>query len=214
MNWLEGLEPPSKDQPLTQETRDELVRKSHEIANLAEEAFSNLVSIRRTIGSNHHAAWPIVLNAFELIQMAEFEIAVLLSDMVSATSDLRTFLYSRLLLLSTYEMSKTLRGVLGQDFQEALSELGATAEERKKFREAHSAASQCYNRCEPSVRNVRRGVAAHRDPDAEVRLQLLHDAHPQLVAAFVIKFMVGLQSASLAENQFLARAAQSLRGDA
>ncbi|SRR5260221_10103224 len=111
------------------------------------------------------------LNVQSFLWMLELEIACLLDDYIRSSNE-RRWLYARLLLLTLFESTKTLRRVFSIGYRRDLQEkLGP--ESAKEVSELHAYIHHAFEDLNRSCGEIRRGLVGHRDPDPAVRFKLL-----------------------------------------
>jgi hypothetical protein len=107
------------------------------------------------------------LNIQGLLWMFQLELACLLDDYLKSRDE-RRWLYSRLLLLSLYESTKTLARIFSKGYQADLeAKLGP--HRRNDIREMHGYIHWAFKDLEADYANVRNHAVGHKDPDASLR---------------------------------------------
>lgn len=198
------------DRPITPQMQNRLVAAAQEAADSTAQLMGNLYEIRRNWGSRFSRDTRIVLDAIDFGLLTRFEIVTLLGDMVKVGSDFSALLYSRLLLLSIYESTKTLRTVLDHEFRAAFLDLVPGEEWDERLKNCHSDLNRFFDQLAKSFGEVRKGVAGHRDPDYETRLKLLDAAHPEDIADVAIRFAEITQPLLVADNAYLSALREQL----
>jgi hypothetical protein len=116
-----------------------------------------------------------IFDAIELVLLVRFELAVLMEDLATPRGSLRANFYGRMLLLTVYESSLSLRSILGRPFREALALAFSHLDLEADLRNVHSRIHRLAQQCTEEYGDIRNGVVAHRDQDAERRIQLLEE---------------------------------------
>lgn len=111
------------------------------------------------------------LNFQGLLWMMQLELASLLDDYIRARDE-RRWLYARLLLLSLYESTKTLRRVFSRGLRKDIVErLGSTSETR--VTNLHRYIHHAFEDLDADFGEIRNRLVGHKDPDPIARWQLM-----------------------------------------
>ena len=136
------------------------------------------------VSHKDYAIW----NAYEFILLVQFDVSCLMRDMVSHESELGPNLYARLLVLTIYESTLTMRRLLSRNFQSTL-ENALEIENNSALRQIHSRVQRLFEECNLQMGAVRDGIVGHRDADADVRVELLEKADVQEVTDLTIELL-------------------------
>lgn len=174
--------------PLTPETRQRLVANAAAAA-LAGDSLTHAISVRRALTTRGLLRDEHVLNALEFILLLQFDIGTLVVAFGQTTGSLAGNLYARLLILTIHESTLTLQSLLGPRFREALTARLNRADLDRELREIHSRVTDLHRRVKNHYGDVRDGILAHRDRDAEVRAVLLERTEQEAVAVVVAEVL-------------------------
>lgn len=199
-------------QPITEGTRRALVEICQRCQRQSQTLLQNVVWLRRQGLGRDDDDWSRVFDGFELAQLANFEIAAFLENMVAEELDLKANLFARYLLHAIYENSKSLRGLLNHEFRASVEKVIARADVDQALRAAHSRISQVFRDSDRGFGDVRNGIAGHRDADAETRIMLIEKTDAQPIADLAIAMLQGLERMSWAELQFWEKVRGQLHG--
>jgi hypothetical protein len=178
-------------EPLTPETRRKLLEFTSETISVTGELFQTCVELRSRLRQARAETEYGILNAHELVLLVQFDVACLLNDLVTHNGTKRAQFYARLLILTLRESAGVLPGVLNHRFRADLVErLGAHLDSPLKH--AHSLLSALFRDVETQFGDVRDGIVAHIDRDAERRVILLNRVNPEKVAKLTIDLMRAL----------------------
>jgi hypothetical protein len=162
----------SADQPVRPETASKVALGMREAQAETERMLLDLVD-RRRISPPSIDGLSAIFDAIELVLLVRFELAVLMEDLATPRGSLRANFYGRMLLLTVYESSLSLRSILGRPFREALALAFAHLDLGADLRNVHSRINRLAQKCTEEYGEIRNGIIAHRDQDAECRMQLL-----------------------------------------
>jgi hypothetical protein len=190
--------PVDPNAPLTDETRDKLIRMSRQMQRQCEPDLHSVIRLRRQAGTKLPAEYQQISNAYEFVLLLNFDLAALLEDALSAESDLRANLHFRVLLLTVYESARSLRQILDHRFRAAVANIAPNVDIEDDLKQAHSRVKKLFTVCEGEFRDVRNGLLGHRDLDAETRIQLLEKTDAQRVADLAIELLAAISLVSRA----------------
>ncbi|GEM_PF-3984858 len=170
---------------ITPEQIETLLKISEEVRAASEELFLGSIKVRRALDKKGVKFDAAILNVFEFVQLLNFDLSCLLSDMIKCNSPLRQNLYARFLILTIHESCLTLRKLLASEFRYELSQSLGLSDDND-LKQIHSRVCQLFERCNEDFGDVRDGMVAHRDNDPEIRIKLLEQAHIPAIADLVI----------------------------
>src|SRR5688572_3660085 len=130
-----------------------------------------------------------MLNAVELMLLMEHDQSCLLADWATHTGTLRGNLYGRLLVLTIHESLKVMKSLLGPRFREQLVGALGEPEADAALKQLHSAVCKTSDNCEKQFGDLRDGLVAHRDHDADIRFALLEAATEHQVAGLAVSVL-------------------------
>jgi hypothetical protein len=160
---------------LREESRVEMVRLAKEGQRLAEETLAYSSAARQRGESAGH-----VLNSVEFVMLFQFELNTCLKAVLNSELALEAKFHSRSLVLTVFESLNTLRRLLAKSFRsELVGSLGRPPGLELQLKSLHSAVNALFEDCNSRFGDVRDGLAAHRDPDPEVRLRLVERVDAQ-----------------------------------
>jgi len=175
--------------PITIETRQRLRDLGAQTAEVAGEAFTEFLFVRRSLEAQGPTPEAAVLNGVEFFLLLQHDFASLLADLATHTGTLRGNLYARLILLTVHESCLTMESILARPFREQLVAAIGRAEADSILRQVHSDAITLYRRSERDFGEVRDGIVAHRDRDAEVRARLIAATEEEQIAQLAIDLL-------------------------
>lgn len=172
--------------PLTGATRAEALRITREQIATTGALLEQVVARRLASEEYGRLVTPEVSNAQELALQVQFDIGCLLNDMFTHDPSARARFYARLLILTMREASKTMPQVLGPAFRARMAErLGPDIDRR--LRDVHARLTALFRDVEAQFGDVRDGIVAHLDRDADRRLMLLGQVGTEPVAQLAIQ---------------------------
>ena len=146
---------------------------SDELATIGEQALDRIITMRKLLRRRGIASEEAVLNVFELCSLVYLDLACLLSDVFKYDQTPKARTYFRLLILTLHETSRVLPKLLQPSVRHRLVEwLGPDVDHPLK--QVHSGLSTLRNHIEQSFGDIRNGIVAHLDSDADYRLLLLN----------------------------------------
>ena len=145
------------------------------------------MEIRRATGRAGLLDDEQVLGVVEYIYGLHFELSCLLAEMVRYGASLRANLYARLIILTVYEATKEMKGLLAGDFRDRITRVTRGPEIGEALKAIHSSAVKLFDRCNAKFGAVRHGAAAHRPVDPETRIKLVQQADIEKVAKLTIE---------------------------
>jgi hypothetical protein len=153
---------------------------------------------------------PTYLNLQGLLWMLELEIACLLDDYIRSRDE-RRWLYARLLLLSLFESTRTLRGVFSREYRKDI-ELRLGAQNSERISELHGYIHHAFNDLNADYGEIRNRLLGHRDPDAALRWQLLSSINGQEIKEFAWEVIEWCAAMAMLHQDYMAEI-QRLNGD-
>jgi hypothetical protein len=142
------------------------------------------------------------LNVQGFLWEFELELACLLDDYIRSRGE-RRWLYARLLFLSLFESTKTLRRIFSIAYRrEVEAVLGE--ESRNELNEIHRYIQSIFEDLNKTYGDVRNGLAAHRDPDARVRFKLLSTLSPLDIKDLAWELLAWCASVETIQKRYLA----------
>jgi hypothetical protein len=121
--------------------------------------------------------------------LAWFETSCLVHDVVYHESGLRANLYARFLVLSLYESSKRLRGLLARQFRDDLAAVLPGQFAEVELRKINSDMNAFFESCRKRFGDARDQIIAHREDDADVRMVQLYEADLEDVTGYAAEFL-------------------------
>jgi hypothetical protein len=179
---------PSDPEPLTPASREKLLSVLREQEEVA-------AQIVRDVGAGRHFFEKFGFEGIaELYRVLEFtavlryDVTVIFADYVSYEMTERSHVYSRFLILTLYESTKTYRRLLGKNLQKKLANDKAASEFLARARGAHKALSAVADEVAKRYGDIREGIAAHRDEEALAQLERLRSIGGEEVANVFERF--------------------------
>jgi len=142
------------------------------------------------------------LNFQGLLWMMQLELASLLDDYIR-TRDERRWLYARLLLLSLYESTKTLRSVFSRGYRRDLLVRLGSANERR-INTLHGYIHHAFEDLNADYGDIRDHLLGHRDPDASRRWQALSSLNGLEIKDFAWEVLEWCAAIVMLNNDYLA----------
>jgi hypothetical protein len=136
-----------------------------------------------------------------LLWLMEFELATLLDDYLRSRGE-RRWLYARLLFLTLYESTKTLRSAFSKGLRQDM--LATLPGSEKQLNKMHSYIQTTFEDLNATYGDVRRKLVAHRDPDASIRSRLLGTLSPIDIKDLSWNVLCWSASLALIQKQYLA----------
>lgn len=131
----------------------------------------NEIEAAARVGGKKTLPHPEFINVQGLLWIFELELASLLDDYIRARGE-RRWLYARLIVLSLYESTRTLRGIFSRDYGKDLeSRLGQ--ENSKRIADLHGYIHHAFEDLNADYGDVRNHLLGHRNKDALRRWKAL-----------------------------------------
>jgi hypothetical protein len=113
-------------------------------------------------------------------------------DMVMATSNRRRGFVARHLAVLLYEGTHDLPELLGRDYRESLQNVRVPAELIEELNEVSSAFNRFKDQHQTTLSAIRNAVAAHREHDVKLQLNLLDSIKPIAILKLAADFSAPL----------------------
>jgi hypothetical protein len=144
---------------------------------------------------------PDFLNFRVLLWMLELELASLLDDYIRAKGE-RRWLYARLLLLSLFESTRTLRSIFTISLRKDMIEkIGP--ESTNEVSNLHAYIHHASKDLDADYGDTRRRLLAHRDPDATLWFKLLSEINGLEIKDFAWEVLEWLAACALLQQRYM-----------
>jgi hypothetical protein len=122
-----------------------------------------------------HGHTPLLrlVNVLQFLALYGYDVSCPLEDILRTESEQRKKLYARYMALSLLEAAKTLRGLLGKEFQNELSTVGLPTDALTRARDAHRRFTRLFTEINGSLGEARNSVVAHKDASAQNQLNAI-----------------------------------------
>lgn len=176
--------------PVTPETAALMRDMSRVAQEQCEQLLYFFTNTRRETEGQHASHFAVVVNAEEFALLVRFELAVIIEDIVTPRGALRANFYGRMLLLTVYESALSLRSVIGPNVRSAMRVGAPSVDLDADLKLIHSRVNKLADRCRKDYGDIRTGIVAHRDQNAETRMQLIE----KIGGSHVIDLAIELQA--------------------
>jgi len=175
-------------QPMTEGTRRNLLALLSDGARLADGSIDGVAAHREMFARLGMAHVAELYRVLEFALLLRFDISILFADFIRREHEPAAHVYARFVILTIYEGSATYRRLLGKHLQDTLA---ANADARPllpRIRALHKAMSSVAKEAVREYRDIRHGIAAHRDENAVVQLRRLRSVGGEELALSVERF--------------------------
>jgi hypothetical protein len=165
--------------------------------------YEELRQIDSSVRQHGAAALPHAdfLNFQGLLWMMQLEVASLLDDYIRSRDEQR-WLYARLLLLSLYESTKTLRSVFSPSLRrDILARLGPGSETR--INNLHGYVHHAFEDLNADFSEIRNRLVGHKDRDAGVRWRMMSAYNGLEIKDFAWEILEWCSEVAKLDNEYM-----------
>jgi hypothetical protein len=174
------------DKPITKEKTKKILELTKSISDNSEYALLRAIDYRRN--EDHKSDTDESLsNLFEFILLLNFELSCFMRNMLNSESKLGPNLYGRHILLIIHESTLTLRSLIANQFKND-SESNLNQIDIDRFKKIHSNICKLHDKTAKKFGEIRNGITAHKDENAEERIKLIEESDIKEITDLALEF--------------------------